>query len=477
MRVAIVGSGISGNAAARMLAVEHCVDLFESDNHVGGHAKTVSVKAYGQSVSADVAFMVLNERTYPNLCQLFKILGVETQDSDMSLSVRCQRTALEYQGSSLNGLFTQRANLIRPAFYKMLGQIIRFNREATAYCVRGNERTLLGEFLDEIGMSPMFREKYLLPMSAAIWSADPACLEAFPAKFILGFFKNHGLLQIRDRPQWKTVSGRSRQYVSALMKPLLHRVHLQSPVESVRRVKNPSGGDHVELTIAGEQPRVYDHVIFACHADQALSLLQDASEEEQRILSCFPYQSNRAILHTDPSCLPSHKRAWASWNYHIPTQERDCVSVTYDLNRLQQLGLPGPLCLTLNPSDPIDPNCVLNEFSFTHPAFSIDSIDAQRQHSRISGVRGVSFCGAYWGYGFHEDGLKSAIMVAKQFGLELDDISREVNPSNQDQAEVAEPVAGRLMNRAAGSFENDSSGNASDTADEAVALGEGEFHA
>ena len=434
MRIAVVGSGISGNAAARLLAVEHEVDLFEADSHLGGHARTVSVSAYGRQVDADVAFMVLNERTYPNLCRMFSLLGVETQDSDMSLSVRCQRTGLEYQGSSLNGLFTQRANLLSPRFFEMLGEIIRFNREAIAFCDGVDERKLLGEFLDQIGVGEMFRQQYLLPMSAAIWSADPACLEAFPAKFILGFFKNHGLLQIRNRPQWKTVSGRSRQYVKSLMGPLSHRIHLESPVLSVRRLDPTDAKTKVELEVQGRQNQIYDHVVLACHADQALKMLSDATESEVEVLGKFPYQSNRAVLHTDPSCLPSRSRAWASWNYHIPKQQSDCVSVTYDLNRLQRLELPGPLCLTLNPSDEIRSSEIIQEYDFTHPAFTLDSIDAQRRFSEVSGRLGVSFCGAYWGYGFHEDGLKSALAVAESFGLGLDDLPRPICLDNADHS-------------------------------------------
>lgn len=442
MRLAVIGSGISGNAIARLLAVEHRVDLFEAGDHVGGHAHTVSVSAYGRQVDADVAFMVLNERTYPNLCKMFSLLSIDTQNSDMSLSVRCQRTGLEYQGSSINGLFAQRGNLLRPSFYRMIAQILRFNREATAFCDGGDDRKLLGEFLDDLGMGTMFREQYLLPMSAAIWSADPACLELFPAKFILGFFKNHGLLQIQDRPQWKTVTGRSKKYVEALMAPLSHRIHLKASVESIARVKHSDGSQLIDLKVTGQPIKQYDHVILACHADQALAILSDASERESEILRGFPYQSNHAVLHTDRSCLPRRDRAWASWNYHIPQQSADCVSVTYDLNRLQQLGLPGPLCLTLNPSDEIQKDCILQEFNFTHPAFTLESIDSQRRFSEISGVNGVSFCGAYWGYGFHEDGLKSALAVGKQFGLSLEDLTRPICMDNNVEASEGEEPDG-----------------------------------
>ncbi|MDB4676667.1 FAD-dependent oxidoreductase [bacterium] len=425
MRIAVIGSGISGNIAARLLASEHQIDMFESNGYIGGHAKTVQVKAYGQVVSADVAFMVLNRQTYPNFCELLELLGVEIQDSDMSLSVRCKQTGLEYQGSSLNGVFSQRRNLLDWRFHQMLLHILRFNREARAFCEQGDDRKLLGDFLDELGLGAMFREKYLLPMSAAIWSADPECLEKFPAKFILGFFKNHGLLQLRNRPQWLTLKDRSKNYVSELMRPISHRIQVNSRVQEVKRL-----GTGVEVTVVGEKPKLYDHVVLACHADTALAALSDATEAERELLSCFPYQENHAVLHTDISCLPRRPAAWASWNYHLPEDGTDCVSVTYDLNRLQSLRLPGPLCLTLNPSDKIAAEKVIAEYRFSHPAFTMDSIDAQRQFASVSGVHGVSFCGAYWGYGFHEDGLKSALAVGRQFGLEFDDLFRPVAMEN-----------------------------------------------
>lgn len=425
MRIAVVGSGISGNLAARLLATEHQVDLYEAGGHLGGHAHSVHVEAYGQQVWADVAFMVLNRRTYPNFCRMLELLGVDTQPSDMSLSVRCLKTGLEYQGSSLNGLFSQRQNLIRPKFYRMLWDILRFNRMATAFCDRGDERMRLGEFLDSIRVGREFREHYLIPMSAAIWSADPACLDDFPARFILGFFRNHGLLQLRERPQWLTVAGRSREYVKQLMRPLRQRAFLNTPVRSIRRLTRG-----VSLTCDKRPSSEYDHVVLACHADQALKMLVDADDSERSVLEGFPYQRNQAVLHTDDSVLPRRDRAWASWNYHIPRHSTDQVSVTYDLNRLQQLGLPGPLCLTLNPNEDLNPRNEILRFDFSHPAFSMKSIDSQRRFGEISGVRGVSFCGAYWGYGFHEDGVNSALAVARSFGLTLEDLSRPVCDQN-----------------------------------------------
>lgn len=433
MRIAVVGSGISGNVAARVLAAQHEVDVYESGSRAGGHAHTVEVSAYGHDVLADVAFMVLNRRTYPNFCRLLELLGVSTQTSDMSLSVRCFGTGLEYQGSSLNGLFAQRSNLLRPSFHRMLLDIVRFNDQAVRFCESDDESTLLGEFLDQISVGKQFREHYLIPMSAAIWSADPACLSQFPAKFILGFLRNHGLLQLRDRPQWLTLADRSRSYVAELMRPIRDRVRLNSQVDAVRRV---SGG--VELSVRGGASHLYDHVVLASHADQSLRMLVDAVQPETDVLNGFPYQSNHAVLHLDDSVLPQRSRAWASWNYHIPAERSEHVSVTYDLNRLQTLGLPGPLCLTLNPNCKIDESKVIQRFEFEHPVFSLDSVISQRRFNEINAVRGVSFCGAYWGYGFHEDGVNSALAVTRQFGLGLDDIVSGV-AAGQNQLPSAEP--------------------------------------
>lgn len=425
MRIAVIGSGISGNLAARLLSAEHEVDVFEASSHVGGHAQTIETHAYRCNVSADVAFMVLNRRTYPHFGQMLKLLGVETQHSDMSLSVRCWRTGLEYQGSSLNGLFAQRRNLIRGSFYRMLLDIVRFNQLATEFCESGDEQTLLGEFLDGIGIGHEFREQYFVPMSAAIWSADPESLDAFPAKFILGFCRNHGLLQLKNRPQWLTIANRSHDYVAQLMHPLRDRIFLNSPVHEVRRINKG-----VRLSLDDRQVD-YDHVVLASHADQSLRILKDASQTEQEILSGFPYQSNTAVLHTDVSILPKRQRAWASWNYHISAQRNNRASVTYDLNRLQRLGLPGPLCLTLNPNCIIDQNKVLHRFEFQHPVFSRESIVSQKRFDQINGQNRVSFCGAYWGYGFHEDGVNSALAVTRPFGLDLDVLANPASDPDQ----------------------------------------------
>jgi len=420
MRIAVVGSGISGNLSARILAAKHDIDVYESAPHLGGHAQTFHTRVYQTDIAADVAFMVLNRRTYPNMCRMLELLGVQTQNSDMSLSVRCLRTALEYQGSSLNGLFAQRQNLVRVSFYRMLRDIVRFNRLATEFCQSGDEHTLLGDFLNDIGVGSEFREQYFVPMSAAIWSADPSRLDAFPAKFILGFCRNHGLLQLTDRPQWLTIADRSQNYVAELMRPLQDRIFLNSPVHEVRRI---DGGVRLSLS---DRELHYDHVVLATHADQSLRMLTDASPFEQEVLAGFPYQSNTAVLHTDTSVLPTRRRAWASWNYHISAEPSDRASVTYDLNRLQTLGLPGPLCLTLNPNGHIDPSKILQCFEYEHPVFTRESIVSQSRFAEINGQNFVSFCGAYWGYGFHEDGIKSALAVTRRFGLDLETLAGNV---------------------------------------------------
>jgi predicted NAD/FAD-binding protein len=420
MRIAVIGTGISGTLAARLLATQHEVQVYEASDYIGGHTNTVDIEAFGDRYSVDTGFMVFNRRTYPNFCRLIEMLGVHPQDSDMSFSVRCDETGLEYQGSSLNGLFAQRTNLLRPKFLRMLRDIIHFNRQATT-CVladRIDDGATVGDFVRQCGLHAEFVRHYLVPMAAAIWSTSPRQILEFPARFMIGFCYNHGLLQLRDRPQWMTIKGGARTYIDALTRDIRDRIQLSCPVTNVTR-----SSDHVTVTTAGNGPtrtEVFDQVVFATHADQTLSMLSDATEDEQQVLSAFPYQSNEAILHTDASLLPRRHRAWASWNYAIPRDDQQSVSVTYDLSRLQNHDSPSPILLTLNRTSDIDPSKVLRELRYMHPAYSMDSITAQREHNRISGLRGTHFCGAYWGYGFHEDGVNSALAVARRFGLTLD---------------------------------------------------------
>ncbi|GIW98334.1 MAG: amine oxidase [Pirellulaceae bacterium] len=416
MRIAVVGGGISGALAARLLASQHDVTLLESSHYVGGHANTVEVLSENQSVPVDTGFMVFNDQTYPNFCRLLRLLDVPSQPTDMSFSVRCDATSLEYQGSSLDGLFAQRRNLMRPRFLKMIADILRFNRLATRAVTRGDvePNATVGDYLDRWRLGREFRDHYLLPMAAAIWSSCPGRVHDFPAPFFFGFCHNHGLLRILGRPQWRTIVGGSREYLKKLLAPMADRVRTGCAVQSVRRTC-----DHVVVEHSGTSVEIFDQVVLACHADQALEVVQDLDEDERAVLACFPYQRNHAVLHTDTSQLPQCRRAWASWNYRIAGGDERTACVTYDLTRLQRLPSGERILLTLNPVQPIDRAKVLRQFEYAHPAYGRDSAAAQQRWSAVSGWRRLHFCGAYWGYGFHEDGVNSALAVARNFGIEL----------------------------------------------------------
>jgi len=417
MRIAIIGTGISGSLAARLLSTQHEVAVFEANSYPGGHANTVDVSAFGNQYQVDTAFMVFNRQTYPNFCRLLQLLKVRSQPSNMSFSVHCSKSGLEYQGSSLNGLFAQRLNIVRPRFLKMLRDIARFNRLGTAASASEElkDGRTVGEFLGECQVGKPFVEQYLVPMAAAIWSTKPQAILDFPADFMFGFFANHGLMQIRNRPQWRTITGGSRNYVSALLEPIENCLRLQCPIASVSR-----SHEGVLVTPVDGTSEEFDEVVFATHADQSLEMLADPTRSERQILSAFPYQSSEAVLHTDTRLLPHSKRAWASWNYHIPTGRENAASVTYDLSRLQGHNTPSPILLTLNETSSIDPAKILRTFTYHHPAYSRESITAQQRFGGISGQNRTHYCGAYWGYGFHEDGVNSALAVARHFGIELE---------------------------------------------------------
>ena len=407
MNIAIIGTGISGLTAAWHLHGAHDLTIFEANDHIGGHTHTVDVEAQGQPYAVDTGFIVFNDWTYPHFIDLLEQLGVASQPTTMSFSVRCERTGLEYNGQDLNTLFAQRFNLFRPSFHRMLRDILRFNREAPAL-LDGDRAITLNDYLREQGYSREFVEHYVIPMAAAIWSAEPDLMGDMPARFFVQFFKNHGLLSISNRPQWRVIQGGSRSYIGPLTAPFHDRIRLNCPVESIRRLPNC-----VQIKPKYGGVEHFDEVIVATHSDQALRLLADPTPKEQEILGAIPYQENEAVLHTDTRLLPRRKLAWAAWNYHLPTQPQTRVAVTYNMNLLQNLDAPVTFCVTLNRSEAIDPARVLYRTTYHHPVFTDEGVRAQARRSEISGVNRTWYCGAYWRYGFHEDGVNSGLAVAR----------------------------------------------------------------
>ncbi|MCA9128220.1 MAG: FAD-dependent oxidoreductase [Planctomycetales bacterium] len=412
MRVAIIGSGISGLVCARLLSANHQVTLFESDSKLGGHVNTIDVPEDDRVLHIDTGFIVYNERTYPNFTRILNDLQVSTHPTAMSFSVNCDRTGLQYNGTSLNGLFAQRRNLLRPSFWWMIRDILRFNRQGADDVDTVAETMTVGEYLSERGYSPQFANQYLLPMGAAIWSCPRNQFAQFPIKFILQFYLNHGLLSLRDRPTWRVVDGGSRSYVEKLSAPFLRRVRLNCPVNCVTRNE-----DLVQVRYLGGED-YFDEVVFACHSDQALRILADADPVELEVLKAFPYSLNTAVLHTDETLLPSCRRAWACWNYHISEDEEIRPSLTYNMNLLQHLDSSKTYCVTLNDDQSIDPSKEIARFNYSHPLFTTNRSSMQLRHWQMIRRRNTSFCGAYWRNGFHEDGVVSALAVCRKFGIQ-----------------------------------------------------------
>lgn len=409
MKIAIIGSGIAGNVAAYRLHRDHAVTVYEAAGHVGGHTHTHAIEIEGEQQEIDTGFIVFNDWTYPNFISLLDELGVETQPSAMSFSVRNEGSGLEYNGSTLNTLFAQRRNLLRPSFYRMIGEILRFNREAPALLEAGGE-IALGEYLDEHGYSRGFIDNYLVPMGAAIWSTDPERMLAFPARFFVRFFHNHGMLSVDARPQWRAIRGGSARYVEKLAAPFRHRIRLNTPVESVSRTPH-----RVLVKARDAAPEAYDHVFFACHSDQALRLLADATPLERGVLGAIRYQRNEAVLHTDTALLPRARRAWAAWNYHVLPQQGTRVALTYNMNILQSLNSRHTFCVTLNRGDAVAPGKIIKRLVYEHPLYTPAGVAAQQRQRDINGVNRSFFCGAYWRYGFHEDGVVSALNALDHF--------------------------------------------------------------
>jgi uncharacterized protein len=413
-RIAVVGTGISGLVSAHLLHPDHDITIFEANDYVGGHTNTLEVEMEGQVYHVDTGFIVFTEAAYPNFVKLLGRLGVASQPSDMSFSVRCESTGLEYNGTSLNKLFAQRSNLLRPSFYRMLKDIARFYKESRELLADDAGDVTLGEYLNQNLYSRVFIEKHIIPMGAAIWSSSPEQMLAFPARHFVRFFDHHGFLKLKDRPQWRTVRGGSQSYVKSLVRPFADRIRLNHPVVAIRRTE-----DGVDLTTSDGERHRFDSVVLACHSDQALPMLTDVSPAEKEVLGAIEYQENETVLHTDESILPRRRRAWASWNYFLPSKDTGLSTVTYNMNMLQSLDAPRTFCVTLNNEGMIDPDRVIRRITYHHPRFTADTIAAQARHGEINGVNRIFFCGAYWGFGFHEDGVRSALAALKGFGREI----------------------------------------------------------
>ena len=414
MKIAIIGTGISGLTSAYLLSKEHSVHVYESQDYIGGHVHTIPVHLNGISYEIDTGFIVFNDRTYPNFNKLLNQINVLSKPTSMSFSVKCEKTGLEYNGTSINGLFAQRLNLLKPSFLLMVKDILRFNRDAKVFLNDSVEEITFGEFLKRGGYSNSLKNNYALPMASAIWSAKSKVIENANFRFFAQFFENHGMLNVNDRPQWRVIKGGSKQYTLKLIEPFKNNIRINSPVDKIIR-KN----EGIEVVFNKQQKELYDRVIIATHSDQALKMIENPSHEEREILSAIPYQINVAHLHWDCSVLPKQKNAWASWNYFKPNKLKDETTVTYYMNMLQSLNIPRNICVSLNMEEHIDPKKIYKKIIYQHPVFTSQAILAQKKHKEIDGIDKIHFCGAYWGSGFHEDGVNSALSVCKAFGRSL----------------------------------------------------------
>jgi predicted NAD/FAD-binding protein len=416
MKIAVIGTGIAGMVSAWSLHhAGHQVSVFEAGSYIGGHTNTVTVQLGGESYAVDTGFIVFNDWTYPNFIRLMELLGVASQPTTMSFSVHDPRSGLEYNGTSINTLFAQRRNFLRPSFYRMIRDILRFGREAPLLLTGKDDDALLtiDDYVRKNNYSKEFVEHYLLPMGGAIWSAGTSAMRTFPARYFVQFFKNHGMLSVDERPQWRVISNGSASYIKRLTEPFENNIFLNSPVQFIRR------DDHgVTVQINNEAQR-FDQVIIATHGNQALRLLSDPTPNEQDILSHFSTTRNEAVLHTDITLMPRRRRAWAAWNYRMSTDELAQVPVTYDMNALQGLDAPERFLVTLNPNEPIAPGRILRRITYQHPHYTSQAVAAQKRWPEINGVNRTYYCGAYWGYGFHEDGVVSAMRVATALGAEI----------------------------------------------------------
>ncbi|MFI7865451.1 NAD(P)/FAD-dependent oxidoreductase [Ectopseudomonas khazarica] len=415
MKIAIVGSGIAGLTCAYLLNRKHDIQVFEASDWIGGHTHTVDVQVEGRRYAIDTGFIVFNDWTYPNFIRLLGQVGVAFKPTEMSFSVSDPSSGVEYNGHDLNSLFAQRSNLWSPAFWGMLRDILRFNRQSLDDLAsdRIDADTTLGQYLQRNGYGRRFIEHYIVPMGSAIWSMSLADMLGFPLQFFVRFCKNHGLLSVSDRPTWQVIEGGSRSYVAPLTASFAERIRLNCPVSRV--VRDDNG---VTLHSAAGEER-FDKVVFACHSDQALALLDQASTAERDILGALPYASNDVVLHTDTRLLPERELAWASWNYRLGGPSDQPAAVTYNMNILQGIDSATTFCVSLNQSAAIDPGKILARFRYAHPQYSLAGTAAQARWQELQGAQNSYFCGAYWANGFHEDGVVSALRVARAFGETL----------------------------------------------------------
>jgi predicted NAD/FAD-binding protein len=407
MRIAVVGSGIAGLASAWLLSRRYAVTLFEASDYLGGHTHTHEIELHGRRHAVDTGFIVHNPHHYPLLNALFDELGVDSQPTTMSFSVHNEASGLEYNATSLDTLFCQRRNLISPRFLGMVRDLLRFYREAPALLLQAGPGPTLGDYLAQQRYGTAFRDEHLVPMASALWSSPSAQILQFPARYLVQFMANHQMLQVAGRPQWRVVRGGSSSYVKALRSRWRVDERLACPVRAIaRRV------DGVEIRSEAGSER-FDHVVLACHSDQALALLADADTREREILGAITYQPNHVVLHTDAALLPTRRKAWAAWNARVPRTADEPCTVSYCMNLLQGLDAPEPLVVTLNRGDAIDPAKVLRRLRYDHPVYTHAAVAAQRRKAEIQGRRYTWFAGAYWGWGFHEDGMRSAVEVAQ----------------------------------------------------------------
>jgi len=423
-KIAIIGTGIAGMTSAYLLHPKADITVYEANHYIGGHTATKKVSVNDKEYAIDTGFIVYNEWTYPNFIKLMSSLGIATQATEMSFSVKNKHSGLEYNGNTINSLFAQRRNIFSPSFWRLVLDIVKFNKICKAHIAEGkdSDNITLIDFIAKHKLSDTFTQNYILPMCAAIWSTSLEASANFPLSFFLSFFNNHGLLNITNRPQWFTIVGGSSKYIAPLTQSYKDKILLNSPVDKVSRT------DQGYIISSNGNTALYDQVIFACHSDQALKMLDlpsfsdDMQTAYSKVLGNIPYTNNDVVMHTDTSLLPKRKLAWASWNYLItgkPEEQRSPASVTYNMNILQRLNSDTTFCVTLNNTADIDKTKILRSYEYAHPQFSPAMVAAQQQRDLICGVDGIHFCGAYWYNGFHEDGVRSALDVAKRFGAKL----------------------------------------------------------